>query len=88
MAVDTTDGCLPNKMSPLEDMEVGSEGQESYGLVSQEARGASPGSAGDSQSQIQSSQEVMILLYPVTKVIQGRSSELAAYIKCSNYHNS
>ena len=89
MAVDTTDGCLPSKMSPPEDMEVGSEGQESYGPVSQEAssRGALPGSAGDSQSQIQSSQEVMIL-YPVTKVIQGRSSELAAYIKCSNYHNS
>ena len=57
MAVDTTDGCLPSKMSPLEDMEVGSEGQESYGLVSQEARGASPGSAGASQSQNQPSQE-------------------------------
>ena len=51
-------------------MEVGSEGQESYGPVSQEAssRGALPGSAGDSQSQIQSSQEV-IILYPVAKVI-------------------
>ena len=72
MAVDTTDGCLPSKMSPPEDMEVGSEGQESYGPVSQEAssRGASPGYAGDSQSQNQNqpSQEV-IILYPVTKVI-------------------
>ena len=43
----------------LKEMEVGSEGQESYGPVSQEAssRGASPGSAGASQSQNQPSQE-------------------------------
>ena len=69
MAVDTTDGCLPSKMSPPEDMEVGSEGQESYGPVSQEAWGTSPGSAGgDSQSQNQPSQEV-IILYPVARVI-------------------
>ena len=61
MAVDTTDGCLPSKMSPPEDMEVGSEGQESYGPVSQDAnsRGVSPRSAGDSQSQ------EVIILFPV-----------------------